>query len=311
MTAAWSLLTLGENRDFQGNDGYEDVLESHYIWDDTVANHRKVKRGDLVVLRDKKQVLGAAIVEYVFVDKNRTKVRNRCPHCTDTSFKLRTTKTPKYWCSACKSGFDDPATEVIDITRYTAYYGQTWRALGGALDTAQLKPYISGADQHAIRLLDRDKVLDLLEMSSVRLTAPAKAITGKTLPAGTKKRLVEVRTGQPAFRQALLGKYGLVCAVTGACPEEALHAAHLRAFAKHKKHDPDEGVLLRADIHQLFDRGLLAVDPATRKIAVDPRLADYPGYWQFNGAAPAVDWRQLPDVTVFGDHFQETVMGRV
>ncbi|MGY4740878.1 HNH endonuclease [Streptomyces sp. ATMOS53] len=70
-----------------------------------------------------------------------------------------------------------------------------------------------------------------------------------------------VRRGQDAFRRALVRRYGMICAVTGPAPAEVLQAAHLRAFAITEQHREEEGILLRSDIHHLFDSGLLAIRP--------------------------------------------------
>jgi hypothetical protein len=95
---------------------------------------------------------------------------------------------------------------------------------------------------------------------------------------GHRRALVDVRKGQAAFRRQLLRAYGLVCAVTGPCPAPALQAAHLREFAKHESHDFADGILLRFDIHQLFDAGLVAVDTTTMQVVIAPPLARYPHY---------------------------------
>ncbi|UEA58386.1 HNH endonuclease [Gordonia otitidis] len=53
--------------------------------------------------------------------------------------------------------------------------------------------------------------------------------------------------------------------------------------AKHEEHDVDSGLLLRADIHLLFDTGLLAINPDTRKVEVTADLVGYPTYHEFHG----------------------------
>lgn len=56
---AWALLSKSdENRVWESNDGYPDVLGSHYVYDTGVANHKRVSVGDLVVLRDSAIVHG-------------------------------------------------------------------------------------------------------------------------------------------------------------------------------------------------------------------------------------------------------------
>ncbi|MGW4488841.1 HNH endonuclease [Amycolatopsis sp. NPDC004368] len=74
-------------------------------------------------------------------------------------------------------------------------------------------------------------------------------------------------------------------------PKQILQAAHLRAFAEHGTHKRREGLLLRIDIHGLFDAGLLAVDTAYNTVVVAPSLRTNATYGALAGAALAV-----PDV---------------
>lgn len=91
-----------------------------------------------------------------------------------------------------------------------------------------------------------------------------------------------VRKGQPKFRKALVSLYDGRCAVTGHGPSEALEACHIENHSRTGRNDPDNGLLLRADIHYLFDEGLLTIDPDSYVIRLDERLKDTP-YWQYHG----------------------------
>ena len=79
--------------------------------------------------------------------------------------------------------------------------------------------------------------------------------------------------GQAAFRAALLEAYGGRCAVTGFDAAPALEGAHLRPYRGPDSNHVTNGLLLRADIHTLFDLGLLASDPVTQMIVVSKLLA--------------------------------------
>lgn len=70
----------------------------------------------------------------------------------------------------------------------------------------------------------------------------------------------KVRVGQSRFKFALLGAYDGKCAVTGCAVQSLLEAAHILPFAETMDNDVTNGILLRCDIHTLFDRGLLHVD---------------------------------------------------
>ena len=75
-------------------------------------------------------------------------------------------------------------------------------------------------------------------------------------------RRIVLRRGQPAFRRELLGAYEGKCAVTGCDSEFALEACHIVPYRGPETNHVSNGLLLRADIHTLFDLGKTAVDTA-------------------------------------------------
>jgi putative restriction endonuclease len=88
-------------------------------------------------------------------------------------------------------------------------------------------------------------------------------------------RLAPYRLGQSSFKAVVLDAYHRRCAITGTHIPPVLQAAHIRPVAAGGEHRLDNGLLLRSDIHTLFDRGYLAVDPSFR-LRVSPRLrADF------------------------------------
>ncbi len=73
--------------------------------------------------------------------------------------------------------------------------------------------------------------------------------------------LVKPRLGQGAFRVLVTDIYNRRCAVTSEKTLPALEAAHIQPFAKGGEHRPDNGILLRRDIHSLFDLGYVTITP--------------------------------------------------
>jgi hypothetical protein len=71
---------------------------------------------------------------------------------------------------------------------------------------------------------------------------------------------VEQRVGQPEFRAELLHAYRNRCAISGCAIPEVLQAAHIQPVKSSGSHSVVNGLLLRADLHNLFDRGLLTVN---------------------------------------------------
>jgi hypothetical protein len=81
-------------------------------------------------------------------------------------------------------------------------------------------------------------------------------------------QLVAIRQGQPAFRKKLMTAYRR-CAVTGCTIEQVLEAAHISPYRGDHTNHVTNGLLLRADVHTLFDLGLLKVHPNYRIDADD------------------------------------------
>jgi putative restriction endonuclease len=71
--------------------------------------------------------------------------------------------------------------------------------------------------------------------------------------------LVRPRLGQGSFRVVVMDNYERRCAVTGERTLPVLDAAHIKPFSLAREHDPRNGILLRSDIHTLFDRGYVTV----------------------------------------------------
>jgi len=77
--------------------------------------------------------------------------------------------------------------------------------------------------------------------------------------------------GQQAFKAVVLTAYQRRCAITGAKIQPTLQAAHIRPVSREGQNRVDNGLLLRSDVHTLFDRGYIGVDPK-RRLRVSPRL---------------------------------------
>jgi putative restriction endonuclease len=105
-----------------------------------------------------------------------------------------------------------------------------------------------------------------------------------------RRRPVEVlqRLGQGAFRILITDAYERRCAITREKALPVLDAAHIRPVADGGSHRLDNGLLLRSDVHTLFDRGYITVTPEHR-VRVSRRLkADFDNgehYYQLEGSA--------------------------
>ena len=94
-------------------------------------------------------------------------------------------------------------------------------------------------------------------------------------------RAIRIRRGQPAFRAALLKAYGGRCVITGCPIVDVLEAAHIVPYMGPLTNDVRNGLLMRSDLHTLFDCDLLAFHPKTR-LAVIAECLKGSTYSQFS-----------------------------
>lgn len=85
--------------------------------------------------------------------------------------------------------------------------------------------------------------------------------------------LVRQRLGQGSFKLLVAETYQRRCAVTGEKALPVLEAAHIRPVTADGRHRIDNGLLLRSDVHTLFDRGYITVTPQ-HQIRISRRLKD-------------------------------------
>ncbi len=86
-------------------------------------------------------------------------------------------------------------------------------------------------------------------------------------------RLAPQRLGQRAFQAVVLDAYNRRCAITGNKIRPVLQASHIRPLPAGGEHRLDNGLLLRSDVHTMFDRGYLGVD-AKHRLVVSTHLRD-------------------------------------
>lgn len=93
---------------------------------------------------------------------------------------------------------------------------------------------------------------------------------------GRQRVLREVlqRRGQSEFRLRLLSAYRFRCAISNCDAVPALEAAHISPYRGAQSNVTRNGLLLRADLHTLFDLNLIAIEPRTLSVHLSQRLLD-------------------------------------
>ncbi|MCX5014787.1 HNH endonuclease [Streptomyces sp. NBC_00555] len=298
MTTAWLVLAVGDERQHGGNDGYDDDPSQHYSWDSTVPNHAELKVSDVIALWDKKQLLGLGVISEIETG-SEVKTLYFCPECKKADFKRRKRLKPTCLCNQCGARFEEPGSKTKTVTTYRSRHGEAWMDGRGLLTGAELRALCdSPRSQLSMRPARWEKLRDALlalegidfEDLDIDDEADGDPVR-KPIAGGHRMTSVRTRQGQPAFRKQLLKDHGEVCAFTGPTPAAALQAAHLYSFADTGEHRDWGGLLMRADVHTLFDRGQITISPDTGLIEVSPDLHPYPAYAALHGQAPAVALR--------------------
>ncbi|MFC6130791.1 HNH endonuclease [Streptomyces spororaveus] len=285
VATAWLVLAVGDGRKHGGNSGYDDLPSEHYSWDSAVPHHAELTVGDVIALWDTTSLLGISVIEAIDTGQ-AVKDVFFCPSCSTSEFQPRKTKSPKYRCLKCKAEFDDQdrVAGSKPVTTYRSRHGRYWVDMPGVLSGAELRPLCDKPKtQHSLRSMRWEKLRAAITASGATTTIAIAEQAQRVLAGGHRQVTVRARIGQASFRRTLLEAHGEHCAFTGPTPAAALEAAHLYSYAGSGQHHSDGGLLLRRDVHRLFDLGLIAVDPGRFVLDVSPSLHGYVPYRQLHG----------------------------
>ncbi|OEZ00472.1 MULTISPECIES: HNH endonuclease signature motif containing protein [Stenotrophomonas] len=218
---------------------------------------------------------------------------------------LEVNKAQVYRDLAAKHGRTPKAWEyrMQNISHVLDQAGQKW--IGGLKPAKNVGPEVTGT---LVKLLALGPPTAVSPATSAELEQQRLLVdkSGFFLPENIEDqrsrvlRSIVQRQGQQEFRMALLDAYEGKCAMTGCGAVDVLEAAHIHRYLGEETNVVSNGLLLRADVHTLFDLKLVGVDLSTMRICVAPKLAGsiYGELTERRLATPAskgcaVDRRQL------------------
>jgi predicted RNA-binding Zn-ribbon protein involved in translation (DUF1610 family) len=287
-TRSWLALSVAGKRHHGGNDGYDDEPSEHYTWDSTVANHAQVKIGDSIVLWDRDLLLGASTIDAIS-RRSGIKTLYSCPKCGRAKINARVRSDPAYKCYACGNEFDEARTNQVPVIQYASQHSALWEDLRGLLPGSELRALcVSPKSQHSLRPFNWDAFNSRITGSSEENLVRQIGRVSQLMRGGHRDVIVRARVGQSLFRAQMLKAFGAVCAFTGESPASALEAAHLYSYAQVGEHREHGGLLLRRDLHRLFDLGHLSIEPTRLTVDVGPEIRGYAEYGRLHGLTLAV-----------------------
>ncbi|MGP0911641.1 MULTISPECIES: HNH endonuclease [unclassified Serratia (in: enterobacteria)] len=298
---AWSFKNIEQDDlRYWGNDGYHDDSSSFYRYDSFVANHKNVKVGDVVIITNRNKVLGVSVIDRV-ATRNIDKKRNKCIHMDCGAKKIIPRKNikPKWRCDNGHE-FNEPRVIFEAAVEFIANYGVHYKEITGVTmerliaETPRYNGQMSIQEVNfhwAIKLFGTQSALVLgLEAGDADNDAPILMIDDQR---NMVERQIKQRRGQKKFRDQLLVS-NPVCAVTGCELVDILEAAHVDAYRNDSHNHISNGLLLRSDIHTLFDLNLCAIDPADNSIRFSKGAFEN-GYQQFEGVCLKVNHKVSQD----------------
>jgi len=121
-------------------------------------------------------------------------------------------------------------------------------------------------------MLDMSGIIRVGEQEQTRLRA-FEPTSSKAARTDVVQTIIK-RRGRPDFRLSLMNAYDRQCAITGCNAPDALEAAYIVPYRGRFTHRASNGILLRADLHTLFDLGKIAIDTRTMTVVISDELAD-------------------------------------
>ncbi|WP_244846577.1 HNH endonuclease [Caballeronia sp. SL2Y3] len=142
--------------------------------------------------------------------------------------------------------------------------------LGLAFVTGWHEGYFQLVGPSGDRYDDFAQQIDLLE-EAIHTSAPFRPSSVEDARRWVEASIV-LREGQPAFRRSMLEAYERRCAISGCDVIPVLEAAHICRYMGKETNVVSNGLLLRSDLHTLYDRALIAIEPDTLRVMVSPEL---------------------------------------
>jgi putative restriction endonuclease len=305
---AWIAMAFGDE-----NSPYADEPSVAYAYDDRVQNHKQVQVGDLLFLRNRVHLEGVGRIGRIH-EGTGEKIFHRCPEFGTGRIHQRKGLSPPY---KCHSGhkFAYPKEISLQVCTFKASFARSWLSTGASISVAELRPFeLRDSKQLAIMPAEADGLCRYVARRCSNIGPQlmtwigARANTIDDIDADDdpeytalgpdeRERItrgIRLRRGQAAFRNCLIDRHESQCLISGCRVLGVLEAAHIRPYRRPRDNHPGNGLLLRSDLHTLFDLNHIAIDPQHLTIVLHPSLLDSE-YRDVHGKSLLVTKESAPD----------------
>ncbi len=271
-----------------------------YGFGDHTPHHRHVSVHDIFFIRSQTQLLAIARVQRIEAGASEKAVQ-RCPTCGTGQLGFRSTRTNSYRCLYGHE-FSQPTASVRSGTEYRAFFGLDYVEISARIEAAELRPFeLTNSRQLSLRPCDLDGLMRYVvrrdrnaeAVLKTWLTARPLTLTDEDADMAEPSEVLDerehrhlgirMRRGRKIFRDELIRRYGARCMISGCTTAALIEAAYIQPESVPKFNNPTNGLLLRSDLHTLFDLNLLGIDPARLIAALHPDMMESE-YKSFDGA---------------------------
>lgn len=282
-------------------------LITTYSYESDERSKKQIMANDLLFMRDETRLLLAAHVERVASERREERVL-KCPVCGIGKIETRKKRELPFRCFHGHQ-FKTPTESRQLIVTHDAHFPHAHVRVAAQIEPAELRPFELTNSRHvklkpadAIGLCSyvarRDHTIAPILRGWLRSRIvelgdrEAYGAEAHSLPVVDEQDLpfqaIRARRGSTAFREKLIGRYGQRCMISGCNVLALLEACHVSKYHGPEGNHPANGVLLRSDLHTLFDLDLIGINPADLEITVHPALAASE-YQKFAGARLLLD----------------------
>lgn len=260
-----------------------------YVFDDRTPHHRLIAVGDLFFFRTSARLIAVARISEIAREKaQRSTIK--CPICGTGEIVERTQQNPRFRCLFAHE-FVDAIDEVREVTSYRVRFGRDHSRTVAEVIPEELRAFeLTNSPQLSIRPCDLSGLVGFLARRDHTIVGLIRSWTlgrpfslpdheADTSDFGTFldeiERLttgIRLRRGDEQFREMLFAKYGERCMISGCEITGLIEAAYILPRTRFKLARPGNGILLRSDLHTLFDLNLIGIQPTQLWIRTHPSL---------------------------------------
>jgi len=262
-----------------------------YTYETNDRSKKQIAANDLLFLRDQKRLLAVAHVESVSTER-RERIVPTCPVCGVAKIEMRKKRDIPYRCFNGHQFSEQAEVKQLTVV-HTAFFAHECVRVTAPIEPSELRPFETTNSRHIkLKLADitgicgyvarrdhniapilkswlRSRSLELNDREADATTiTPLSVVDEQDRPF----QAIRARRGVTSFRDKLINRYGARCMITGCRVLALLEACHVSKYQGTEDNHPANGILLRSDLHTLFDLDLIGINPADMTVTIHSDL---------------------------------------